>query len=90
MLKRLLALIADGGRTWSSELLARELGVPSPMVDDLLARLVSEGYLSCASPAASSACAGCSLRSPACDEASGPTLWQLTDKARRLVSAATA
>jgi len=90
MLKRLLALIADGGRTWSSESLARELGVPSPMVDDLLARLVGEGYLSCASRAPSSVCASCSLRSPACDEASGPTLWQLTDKARRFVSAATA
>jgi hypothetical protein len=90
MLKRLLTLIADGGRTWSSETLARELGVPSPLVDDLLARLVSEGYLSCASRATSSVCAGCSLRSPACDEASGPAIWQLTDKARRLVSAATA
>ncbi len=88
MLKRLLALLADGDRTWSSETLARELNVPSPLVGDLLARLGSEGYLSCASRAASSVCARCSMRTPACDEASGPTIWQLTDKARVLLSEA--
>ncbi len=88
MLKRLLALLADG-QTWSNESLARALGVPSPMVDDLLARLVSEGYLSCASIGMSDACSGCAWRSPACSEASRPAVWQLTDKARRLISVTT-
>lgn len=87
MLKRLLSLIAEGNRTWSSETLARELKVPSPLIDDLLERLGREGYLTCASPAASPACAHCSARSTACDGAAGPALWQLTDKARRLLSA---
>lgn len=90
LLKRLLVLIADGDQTWSSETLARELNVPSPLVDDLLERLGREGYLSCASRAASSVCAHCSMRSPACDDAPGPAIWQLTDKARRLLSGTSA
>ena len=87
MLKRLLSLIAEGDRTWSSETLARELNVPSPMIDDLLERLGREGYLTSASRSASTACAHCSARSTACDGAASPGLWQLTDKARRLLSA---
>ncbi|MGD0766565.1 MAG: hypothetical protein ABR978_09740 [Dehalococcoidia bacterium] len=85
MLKRLLSLIAEGRRTWSSETLARELNVPSPLIDDLLERLGREGYLTCASRAALAACAHCSVRS-SCDT-SGAGLWQLTNKARRLLSA---
>lgn len=87
MLKRLLSLIAEGGRTWSSETLARELNVPSPLVDDLLERLGREGYLTCTSRVASATCLHCSARSTTCDGMAGPALWQLTDKARRLLSA---
>jgi len=44
MLRELLALIAAGGRT-SREDMARELGLRAPEVDDMLAKLLSLGYI---------------------------------------------
>lgn len=86
MLKRLLTLIDNGSETLSVEYLARELAVPTALVQEMLERLGREGYLVCVSPATDPKECGMCPVSAYCG-GQRPGLWQLTDKARALLSA---
>ncbi len=84
MLKRLLALIAANDGTSSLDELAREMGVPPAMVEQLLTELVRMGYLRTAQgeecPPVS--CAACPLQGQ-CGPPLGVGLWEVTEKGRR-------
>ena len=57
MLRELLALIA-AGHSGTSESIARELGLRAPEIDDMLARLLSLGYIEDMAASCASCCAG--------------------------------
>lgn len=79
MLKALLALIGDDAYRTPQEL-AEALAVPVPLVEQMLAQLVSGGYLA-VSESCNDGCASCSL-AQACAARPGDGLrfWTLTAK----------
>lgn len=99
MLRELLALIASG-RGGTKESIARALGLRLPEIDEMLAHLVSLGYIedfaacaaSCTSCGAdggekkSSACAGCSM-SAACNFGAKAHVWTLSAKGKEALTA---
>lgn len=89
MLRELLKLIIEGEINSHSEV-ARALGVDETVLDDMIAQLVSLGYLE--DPAAKSgcgagnACAGCSMAAGChggCFRGSKGKIWSVTDKGRK-------
>jgi len=83
MLRRTLALIAGCRGVCSYDDLARELGVPRPLVERLVADLLRSGCLCMAAgECAVEGCATCPLRT-SCSLPGGVRLWQLTEKGRR-------
>jgi hypothetical protein len=87
MLKRLLTLIAANDGVTSVDGLARAMGVPRTLVEQLIADLVRTGHLRLArSDCAPAACSHCPVRSD-CGPSASIGLWELTDKARRLLAA---
>jgi hypothetical protein len=83
MLRRLLALIAGRQGVCSYDDLARELGVPRPLVEQLVADLLRSGCLRMAvDECVVEGCASCPLRT-SCSLSGGVRLWELTDKGRR-------
>lgn len=80
MLKKALGLIAKG-RASSLDELAAELELPPLLAEQLVERLVENGYLTetDAGAAAKSGCAGCSLRSW-CEGRTSSRLWEVTPK----------
>jgi predicted ArsR family transcriptional regulator len=86
MLKRLLALIAANDGTSSLGELAREMGVPPAMAEQLLTELARMGYLRTAQgdcPPVS--CAACPLQGQ-CGPPLGVGLWEVTEKGRHLLA----
>ena len=86
MLKRLLSLIAANDGTSSLDSLAREMGVPPAMAEQLLSNLVHMGYLRTAyGECEPVGCGACPLHS--CYQPPvGVGLWELTNKGRRLLT----
>jgi hypothetical protein len=83
MLRRTLALIADGQGVWSYDELAREMGVSQALVEQLVADLLRSGCLRMAiDECVPEGCASCPLRT-SCSLPDGVRLWQLTEKGRR-------
>jgi hypothetical protein len=80
MLKKALTLIARGEASSLDEL-ASELQLPPLLAEQLVARLVENGYLRevDASAGMDEACAGCSLRSW-CQGRTSTRLWEVTPK----------
>jgi len=96
MLRELLALIASG-HSGTGESIARELGLRAPEVDDMLARLLSLGYVedfasSCAPRCADGGgekrahCASCALCAVGM-LASRAHVWILSPKGREALEA---
>jgi predicted ArsR family transcriptional regulator len=80
MLKRLLSLIATHDGVSSLDELAHEMGVPRPLVEQLMTELVRRGYLTTTkAECPPRACAACALR-PGCQPPMGIALWELTEK----------
>jgi len=80
MLKRLLALVASHKTALSEDLIARELGVPRPLVSSMLNTLVDLGYLASVEPACAVGGCGSCRKCPAGGLGELPHLWTLTDK----------
>ena len=86
MLKRLLSLIAANGGVSSLDELAQEMGVPRPLVKQLMAELVRGGYVNTAKEGClPPGCAGCALR-PGCQPTLGIGVWELTEKGAALLA----
>ena len=86
MLKRLLTIIAANDGTSSLDWLAREMGVPLAMAEQLMAELVRMGYLRLGLAACTPVgCAACPAR-VSCHPPTGVGLWELTDRGRRLLT----
>ena len=84
MLKRLLSLIATNDGVSSLDELAQEMGVPRPLVKQLMAEVVRAGYLRRGLAGCTPAgCAACHARL-SCQQPPGFALWELTNKGRCL------
>lgn len=80
MLKRLLSLIAANDGVSSLDELAREMGIPRLLVEQLMAELVRGGYLNTAKEGClPPGCAACAVR-PGCQPTLGIGVWELTEK----------
>ncbi len=87
MLKALLTLMADGTCRTSQEL-ATALTVPLPLVEQMLAQLADNGYIT-ASAACPEGCSGCALaQTCAVHPAGGLRFWTLTAKGISVCEAA--
>lgn len=86
MLKKALDLIARG-RVSSLDELAAELELPPLLAEQLVERLVENGFLTevDAGAALTSGCAGCSLRS-SCEGKTSSRLWEVTPKGMAAVT----
>ncbi|MEJ5311674.1 MAG: FeoC-like transcriptional regulator [Anaerolineae bacterium] len=78
MLKALLALIRDDVYRTPQEL-AKTLSVPTPLVEQMLAQLVDNGYLA-VSEACNDGCGNCSLAQACAVRPGGLRFWTLTAK----------
>jgi DNA-binding IscR family transcriptional regulator len=80
MLKKALGLIARG-QVCSLDELSAEMGLPQPLAEQLVGRLVENGYLRETGEGATTAsdCVSCSLRSQ-CESIARPRMWELTPK----------
>jgi len=86
MLKRLLSLIAANEGVSSLDELAREMGVPPAMAEQLMSGLVRVGYLHTAYEECEPVgCGACPAR-VSCHQPTGVGLWELTNKGRRLLT----
>ena len=83
MLKRLLSILGQSG-SFSKADLARQLGVGEETLEQMIAQLVSLGYLRVVNRACDGACGGCALAS-SCGLRGSERLWMLTEKGARQV-----
>jgi hypothetical protein len=86
MLKRLLTLVAANDGASSLAGLAREMGIPRAMAEQIMSDLVRGGYLRPGLVAcAPMGCAACPAR-VGCHPPTGFRLWELTNKGRCLLT----
>jgi DNA-binding Lrp family transcriptional regulator len=78
MLERLLELIA-GGSIQSLDDIARQMNIPSSLVNAMLSDLERMGYLKKISASCDKTCSGCPSQSM-CGLIGGGDLWSVTEK----------
>ncbi len=78
MLKRLLSILGQSGSQSKADL-ARQLGVSEETLEQMIAQIVSPGYLRVVDRTCDGACGGCPLANTCAIKGSG-RLWALTEK----------
>ena len=81
MLKHLLSILGQSGSQSKADL-AHQLGVSKETLEQMIAQIVSLGYLRVVDRTCDGACGGCPLASTCATKGSG-RLWALTEKGAR-------